>query len=210
LGKFMSTSEPDPEAVARIIEMFPGAELEGPKQPAPSPASMSTKKPHSTPRLPKFAPAVDELVQSTMALVAYMRDTEPERFERKGWQRIAAAVERMQHEPDFEEGLADVAHARGDDPSTSQKAADMASWRAGSDKWKLCEVFFADPKGMTAEEGIAMIRDDGRGWQRVSDLVNASILVETGAERMGSSGAPARVLSMSEGARRRWVELGRS
>lgn len=97
--------------------------------------------------------------------------------------------------------------ARASDPSTSRRAATVASLRAGASKHKLGEVFYACPDGLTAEEAVKRAGLAGRGspWHRVSDLEAAGILADTGIERSTSAGAAARVLAMTDRARSAWA-----
>lgn len=85
-------------------------------------------------------------------------------------------------------------HARADDPWTSKEAAASLSGRETLMN-RLLDVFLGCPGGMTAEEAA-----DGAGldrWQtskRVSDLLSAEMLVDSGRVRAGRSGRSQRVL----------------
>lgn len=110
---------------------------------------------------------------------------------------------------DMEAALADSAtRGRFGDPSTSSAAANVAKVRAGSQKFKLAEVYFQYPEGLTAEEAVRLAGLEGKGspWHRVSDLKDAGVLKPTGRERTTTNGAMAEVLTMTFAARDAWSE----
>lgn len=88
--------------------------------------------------------------------------------------------------------------ARVTDPETSQTAAWRLSGKAGTMRRVLLECYTHDG-GMTAEEAAiraGFTAEDG-AWKRVSDLLNAGLLEDTGETRPGRSGRQQRVLRIT-------------
>lgn len=89
--------------------------------------------------------------------------------------------------------------ARITDPDTSKAAATL-SGRAGTIRRKLLESYLEDGVGMTAEEASSrsgFTAEDG-AWKRVSDLLSAGLLADTGGRRPGRSGRMQRVLVLTD------------
>ena len=86
--------------------------------------------------------------------------------------------------------------ARTTDPVTSHEAARKV--QRDTMLANLISVF-EKSSGMTAEEAATAAgytAADG-AWKRVSDLINAGVLVDTGQTRAGSSGRQQRVLKVN-------------
>lgn len=90
--------------------------------------------------------------------------------------------------------------ARRDDPSTSHKAARVAKFNAGSQKYMLLTAYARNEHGLTDEEA-AQISDllHVGFWKRCSELRNAGYIERTGETRIASSGAPQDVCRITEG-----------
>ena len=155
--------------------------------------------------------AAREAVQCFDLIWAWMEQEEPERLTRAGWQvlRMKTDVLRAAAEVDIKAALASTASkGRHGDPSTSTKAADIASIRSGKAKHLLGEAFLASPDGLTAEEAVvaAELTHQKSPWHRVSDLKAMGIVTPTGKTRLASSGAEAEILAMTLEGRRKWLE----
>jgi hypothetical protein len=89
-------------------------------------------------------------------------------------------------------------HARGDDPWTSHAAAESMAGRTEPIVAALARVYrVAGDRGLTAEEAADAIGTAGGGagaWKRVSDLIRAGTIVDSGKVRLGRSGRAQRVL----------------
>jgi len=99
-------------------------------------------------------------------------------------------------------------HARSTDPETSKAAARLLGGKAGTMRRRLLDYYGivgsvrpSDTRwGATAEEATedcGYTAADG-AWKRVSDLLNAGLLEDTGRTRAGSSGRQQRVLRITE------------
>jgi hypothetical protein len=183
------------QAIEMIMREFPGAAFEEGHMPM-------------TP-----GEAFAELLTATRELVAFMRKTEPKRFERKGWKRIVGAIaaveEAVGEHVDLDELLEDwAAPGRITDPVTSSAAASVASIGSGSARFKVGAVYYEHPEGLTADEAViaARLGDLRNPWRRVYDLKKMGVLVATGEQRRTTAGAMAEVLSMTEMARKEWAE----
>lgn len=95
---------------------------------------------------------------------------------------------------------------RHDDPDTSRRGAADVAPRAGSQRHRLLAAYAAAGEGgLTADEAQAAAQGVALRscyWKRVSELVHADLLEDTGLERMGDQGSLQRV--------NRITELGRS
>lgn len=95
-------------------------------------------------------------------------------------------------------------HARSTDPETSKGAARLLGGKAGTMRHRLLLTYDMDARawgfGLIAEEAAlrcGYTAADG-AWKRVSDLLNAGLLEDTGRTRPGSSGRQQRVLRITE------------
>ena len=89
---------------------------------------------------------------------------------------------------------ADPPHARATDPDTSHEAAEKLTPKMEMKRRLLAA--FADGRHLTAEEAaqLAGYRPEHGAWKRVSDLISAGLLEDTGKRRVGRSGRLQRVL----------------
>lgn len=95
--------------------------------------------------------------------------------------------------------------ARVTDPDTSKAAAVKLGGKAGTMRLKLLREFntarsYAASQGLTSEEAgefAGYTAEDG-AWKRVSDLLNAGLIEDSGEQRRGSSGRMQRVLRITE------------
>ena len=86
-------------------------------------------------------------------------------------------------------------HARATDPSTSVDAARLLGTHAESMATKLLQVY-RSVQDATADEAASQAgytRAQG-AWKRVSDLLNAGLIEDTGQTRQGQQGRAQRVL----------------
>lgn len=89
--------------------------------------------------------------------------------------------------------------ARETDPDTSKEAArKLDAGRAGSMRRRLLSCFISGP--MTAEEAAsaAGYGPEVGAWKRVSDLLNLGLVEDSGKKKLGSSGRPQRILSITD------------
>lgn len=91
------------------------------------------------------------------------------------------------------------AMARRDDPSTSRKAARVAKFNAGSQKYRLLVEYARRDDGLTDEEAASACDLLHVGfWKRCSELRNAGYVERTGETRIASSGAAQDVCRITE------------
>lgn len=97
-------------------------------------------------------------------------------------------------------GYRPVAHARTTDPSTSARAAESVSYRAGTAKARLlAEYRKAGSGGLTDDEAGLRAGLASGAWKRCSDLRADGAIVPIG-ETMGRHGTPVRVCAVEGGA----------
>jgi hypothetical protein len=92
-------------------------------------------------------------------------------------------------------GLVAVLPVRVGDPVTSQTGAEDIKVRRGSQQHRLLVVYGNHPTGLTADEAVAQTTISVRScyWKRVSELLAAGLLEDTGRTRMGDQGSLQRV-----------------
>jgi hypothetical protein len=92
---------------------------------------------------------------------------------------------------------------RVSDPDTSHLAAQALSGKAGTMRRRILKVY-ANGAELTAEEAAfnAGFGPADGPWKRISDLLNAGLLEDTGERRKAHSGRLQRVLRVSEAGRR--------
>lgn len=89
--------------------------------------------------------------------------------------------------------------ARRDDPSTSHKAARVAQFNSGTQKYQLLVAYARSTDGLTDEQaaGASNLLHVGY-WKRCSELRNAGYITRTGETRVASSGAAQDVCCITE------------
>jgi hypothetical protein len=98
------------------------------------------------------------------------------------------------------------ARARRTDPATSHEAArKINELQAASIQYRVLKAYARAGRHMTRDEVVEAAGyrpEDGVGVQRrVSELLNAGLLQETGSKRPGLSGRDQRVLSITPAGR---------
>lgn len=155
----------------------------------------------------------ERLLKALDSMFSWIAESSPEKVDLPGFVYVRERADKLResiaNEVDFVKALQDEATAgRLTDPTTSTGAADVARIRSGSQKHKLCQVYFAHPQGLTAEEAVKLAALDKKSspWHRVSDLKAAMIVRPTGRTRRTEAGVDAEVLSMTLAAADKWRE----
>lgn len=119
---------------------------------------------------------------------------EPHNHEPSLWD----AVEKM-HEDLIAKPASEL--ARTNDPETSHAAARALGGKAGTMRRTLLDVYScADLIAEEASEEAGYTAADG-AWKRVSDLLGAGLLEDTGQTRLASTGRSQRVLRITQAGR---------
>lgn len=104
--------------------------------------------------------------------------------------------------------------SRHDDPSTSKAGERDVAFRVGSQRHRMLSVYglrtsLSGPRELTADEAMRLsgLAERSCYWKRVSELVAAGLLEDTGKERLGEQGSMQRVNRITTAGVRRLNDL---